>query len=241
MAKIDHLSWSQVSMYLENPREYWFQYVKYPERTEGKEFHFLIGSAYHKAIEDLYNGVGLIEAIEEYKDTVKSRETAYNFGEIANIENCIKDYAKSILPLYSSLKKTVESDVKDFQIPGVDVPFHLRIDLQLIDDRVIDHKTVGRSEPMAQGHKQLMVYAYYVYKTTGRMPRTVELHKAFKSYPTPVEIDSCDVTTADMLSTIDLIQNVYKMISLDIFPSTGKWWNQTWKAEWDNLIVRTFK
>jgi CRISPR/Cas system-associated exonuclease Cas4 (RecB family) len=241
MAKIDHLSWSQVDLYLKCPREYWFRYVRYPElRKTFTTPAMELGTHYHKAVENLYNGMPLKEALSQFDDATTPRKGS---DDVVNIRKAIEYYYNYVIPRYKHLAFEVEQEVKDFYIDGIPVPFEMRIDLILIDDRVIDHKTTSkfRGDVKAEGNKQMLIYAYRHFRKTGRIPRRMELHKAFKEDCTDrVEIDSASVELYDMFKVVDLVKNVYKMIEMDIFPCTlhSTCATSPFKDEWDQIILK---
>lgn len=246
--ELDHLSWSSVAAYLECPREWWFKYVRYSEqRKMFKSAAFDIGTLYHSAIESLYKGSSLMEVLDAF-DLEKQEITGvkYHTEELNRMRQAVENYSINVLPLYKNLvtPDLIEEDVKDFYIPGVPIPIHMRIDLSTIDDRIIDHKTIGSYYyvPVAEKNKQLLLYSYRHYLKTGRQPRSIELHKAFKCDSRPIEIDSATVNFTDMLKVVDLVRNVYQMIQADIFPCymSKACEKSRYKDEYDGLIVRNF-
>lgn len=229
-------------MYLECPREYWFAYVRYPERrkTEDNDV-FRLGRAYHNAIEGLYRNRPLAQVLNEYK--IETDEVSgYMKDHKDNLLSAIAYYQSEVYPLYDGLVKEVELDVKDFEIEGVDVPIHLRLDLATMDDRIVDHKTVGWRGPKAKGNKQMLMYSYYYLKKYGKLPRKMEIHSAYKNPKGPalVEVDSADVSYEDVLKVADLVRNVYKMIKAEMFPCFlgPRCVNSPYREEWNNMIVR---
>lgn len=232
MAKIDHLSWSQVNTYLTCPREYYYRYIKYPDR-KGDSSALRAGRAYHIAVEALYRGSTLSEAIDQFR--------IENQSEYKILETAIDNYYTQIYPLYTSYvnPKNLENHVSDFMIDGVDVPIELRLDMFTTDGRIIDHKTVGKYDVKAINNKQMLLYSYWYYKQFKILPRQIELHKAGK-FSGNVYIETAPVTISDVLKVVDLVRNVYKLIQQDIFPCylhpTCK--RSPYKDEWDREVLQ---
>jgi CRISPR/Cas system-associated exonuclease Cas4 (RecB family) len=243
MAEIDHLSYSQISLYMECPREYYFRYIKYPEKKGDMDSDvFRLGRAYHTAMEGLYSNKPLPQVINEFEAETSSL-SSYAAMDIETTKNAILYYQSSIYPQYAGLVQDIEVDVKDFMIPGVEVPIHLRIDLSTVDDRIIDHKTVGYKRPTSKDNKQLLLYAYYHLQKHGRLPRQVEIHSAYKKPKTGelVGVDVSYVEYTDVLRMADLVRNIYFMIKNDIFPCymASICRSSPYKLEYDNILMRS--
>lgn len=224
----DHISYSQMDLFLKCPRQWWFRYIKYPNQRGSEDWPLDLGSAYHSAMEALYHGKTFAEAIEDYDDTFKTDLldiTAYKKKDYDLVIDNIAYYHDNILPMYKHLAAGVE--LKELlYIDGIDVPLELRVDLFTIDDRIIDHKTVGRMQPKAEMNKQLMIYSYWFYKKFGKMPRSVELHKCYKNNyggQAPIEIEEYHLELTDVLKAVDELRMVYRHMKANDFnpsPST---------------------
>ena len=161
----------------------------------------------------------------------------------------INYYYENIYPKYETLVDTVE-DMGEFFIEGIDVPISYRIDLSTIDNRIIDHKTVGGREPLADYNKQLLLYSYVLYQKTGRLPAFVELHKAYK-FPKktkynpnalPVVIHQRKVDFAEVLKVVSEMKAMYNNIKADLFPAKvhGGCFKCPHLEDCDKLIINEF-
>lgn len=242
MAIIDHLSYSQIALYMECPREYYFKYIRYPDaRKEVDSDVFRLGRAYHEAMEDIYRNKSLGEVINNFEAGIEGCSN-YLVRDKQSLRDAVVYYMTDVFPMYDGLVRELEVDVKDFMIEGVEVPIHLRLDLATIDDRIIDHKTVGWQKPKAKRNKQLLLYAYYYLKKYGKLPRKVEIHSAFKNPKGEqlVEIDSTEVDYSDVLRVVDLVRNIYFLIKNDIFPCymARGCESSPYKAEFDSILQK---
>lgn len=240
---VDHLSWSQINCYLNNPREWWFKYVKYPHLKEQmKTFALDQGSEYHTAMEILYKTGSVNDALVSYDDSMVEHEKKnYKRWEIENVRDAIKRYASTIYPLYKSRVSpdNVELNVNTYMIEGVPVPIYLRIDLLTNDGVIIDHKTVGRFSPKAEHNGQGLTYASWYYRTKGILPRGFELHKAYKqpSGDTLVEVQSAPISLPDVLNIEEVYRGVWKSIQAGIFPWGLNAYPSEFRDEYEMMLI----
>lgn len=227
---VDHLSYSQLSMFTSCPRRYWFNYIK-EAKKEQRHWVFEIGTAYHLAIESLYRERNLNLALQAYNSYLQAYiddqggVTDLKEEEKIRLEDAVKYYYDNIFPMYESLSDTIE-DSGEFYIDGIDIPISYRIDLSTIDGRIIDHKTVGGSEPHSNFNKQLLLYAYAYYLKHGRVPQSIELHKAYKNPrklkgnpdALPVVVQRQGVDFAEVLKVVAEMRAMYNSIKADLFP-----------------------
>lgn len=193
---------------------------------------FEIGTAYHLAIETLYREHNLKSALEAYNLHLDSYIADQQAGvsevrleEKLILEDAVKYYFESIYPLYENITDTIE-DSGEFYIDGIDIPISYRIDLSTIDGRIIDHKTVGGSEPRTTYNKQLLLYSYAFYLKHGRVPAVIELHKAYKSprkrkgnpEAVPVVVHRQSVDFAEVLKVVAEVRAMYNNVKGDLFP-----------------------
>ncbi len=204
-----------MSLYLRCPQEYYYKYVKYKDRKTHRIVPaFVMGKAYHDAIEMLYKGIDIKEALNIF------REKASKLSDFEAMFQAIEYYNTNILRTYKDRALDVENNVTDFYIEGIDVPFYLRLDVSLTDGVVIDHKTVGRMDVRAASNKQMLLYAYWYQVTYGQVPRFMELHKAYKYGVNAgkIVIDQARINRLEMMRVVELAKGVYKSIQAGIFP-----------------------
>jgi putative RecB family exonuclease len=177
----DHLSYSQISLYLECPLLYKLRYVE-GEKGEALPAALGFGSAIHKTLAGFYTDVmdgepfvlaDFLGAFEEaWSDAVEEREIIYKEGE---------DF-DSLLGLGKEMLKVFARSVIPQKVIAVEVPFEFRLEhpktgedssiplkgvIDLIEEDeqgtlwVVDHKTAGRaySEQQISGDLQMLIYA----------------------------------------------------------------------------------
>lgn len=200
-------------MFLENPAEWWFKYVRYPEKPQERVWAFELGGAYHNGLETMYKTGKLNDALDMFHEVEPRNE--YEVMDVGTMEQAIKYYYDKVYPLYAKSVdyEAVEQHVTDFYIDGIDIPIHLRLDLYTRDGIIIDHKTVGYKDVKAAKSGQGMLYSLWYWKTKGRLPIGFEYHKAWKKPKAePITIDRTGFTRLDMLNIEQLFRSVYKMM-----------------------------
>lgn len=244
--KIDHISYSQLDLYLNCPRKWWFQKVKYPQETI-QTWPLALGSAYHEAQEAMAKGGDMNKVLETFQGGLGKwgPRLAHNqLKEAENMMTALRFYYENIFPKYSYMIDESYIEVMDteFMIDGIDVPIHVRIDLRTLDNGIIDHKTVGRVSPTAKKNKQLLIYSYWHLKKMKTLPAYVELHKAYK-FPKydkdPVEVVRENVNLADVMKTVEQLRAVYKLITEEVYnPSPSYLCNYCqFKDECDRMSI----
>jgi len=177
----DHLSYSQIALYLECPLLYKLRYLD-GEAREGTPAALVFGSAIHKALAKFYTDVmdgepfvlaGFLKAFEEaWSDAVEEREVVFGEGEdfvslLALGKEMLKVFARSVMP-----PKVIAVEVPfEFWLEhpqtGEDSSVPIRDVIDLIEEDengtiwVVDHKTAGRaySEQQIAGDLQMLIYA----------------------------------------------------------------------------------
>ena len=105
---IDHLSYSQIDLFLKCPRKYYFQYVLHPDRREDS-WAFALGRAYHLACEAFYRHQTYDSGIEDFMTEIKDwRLNQSKKFEAEQMLNNLKFYYNNIYPRYGNLVKEVE-------------------------------------------------------------------------------------------------------------------------------------
>ena len=216
---IDHLSYSQVNTYAQCPRRWYYEKVKY--KIYKKAWPLTLGSAYHACLEAMYKGTEINEALQIFGDGLKKwgALTDYEKGDAEQMLGNIRYYYYNVYPKYKSLYEVAEKEI-EVVIDKVDVPIIGMVDVITKDARIIDHKTVGRTEPKAEQNTQMLLYAYWYYKEYGKMPRKMELHKSFKytkGKRDPVVIDTARVDWPDICRVVEMVQGVWQGIKNEQF------------------------
>ena len=225
----DHVSYSAFSSFDRCPRRWWFEYVRYPEEKADIPA-FIIGNAYHDAIAAMYQGKPLAECEEIYVTKVKG---VGNDGVLG----AIKYYHSNIYPYYRSKVASIEVE-KTIKIPGLSVPLMYRMDLETLDGVLVDHKTVGGKAPSVHNNAQLDIYSLAYLIEKGRLPRSVELHLAYKGKD-KVEIKTVIPALADVLCTLSRVKAFLGMVEHDSFPCNRGYAcrNCPFKSECDSFII----
>lgn len=235
----DHTSYSAYSKFDECPRRWWFDYVRYPEEKHDV-FAFVLGDAYHEAIASMYKGKTLEDCLDEYDRLIRDARMSIVFKDVSAIREAIEYYYSAIYPQYRSRIGEVEIN-KTVKIPGIKTDFMFRMDLSTIDDVLVDHKTVGGRAPSIRSSEQLDIYAYIHMLETGRLPRAVEYHLAYKSPKgkEKVEVKSKTPQLSSVLKTMSKVKSSLMMIENNNFPcrqgTPCRWC--PYVAECDRLII----
>jgi hypothetical protein len=178
----------------------------------------------------LYGNKGLTNALDEFSSVIGDEHlTDTKRKDIETMVRAVEYYHTKIFPLYVNRVEGIEID-DSIIMKGIDVPVKYRIDLSTLDGEVVDHKTVGFSVPDLVWSKQLHFYAYVQYKLTGRIPRKLSYHYAFKSLnktrynPQGLPVVTMSVTPrmADVMRVAMQMTEVYNRIKLGMFaPNFG--------------------
>jgi CRISPR/Cas system-associated exonuclease Cas4 (RecB family) len=215
----NHISYSQIQLFKNCSARWDFQYNQFPDRKEDA-WHLTTGSAYHHAVEDFYNGLGFDKGMETFMSHFdKNNLRIWQVEELETLIKNLEFYYNGIYPQYKGIVKTVEIS-EDFYIDGIDIPMTTRIDLLTIDDRIIDHKTVGNSDPDVDANKQLLIYSYWFYNKYRRMPSKVELHKSYKQEwrdHQRVEVSSIEPDKTQMFKVIEEVRHIYKLMKAEMY------------------------
>jgi putative RecB family exonuclease len=237
----DHLSYSQISLYLECPLLYKLRYIE-GEKGEAIPAALVFGSAIHKALAGFYTDVmdgepfvlsAFLGAFEEaWSDAVEEREIIYKEGE---------DF-DSLLGLGRQMLKVFARSVMPQKVIAVEVPFEFRLEhpitgddssvplkgvIDLIEEDesgmlwVVDHKTAGRaySEPQIAGDLQMLIYAAAVKQLDVVEGREVMLRfdvltksKKPKFLRYPMYRDGNDIARL-----FEIVEGVWKAIEAEAF------------------------
>jgi len=231
----DHVSYSQFNMYETCPKQWDFNYNIYVDLPKKDFWHLVLGTAYHEAIESLYLNGDIRATMDKFTAVVKEKiaDSSLNNGycsektRLQESEQMIMNityYYNNIYQLYKNIVKGVELE-ENLLVDGIDIPIQLRIDLLTNDDRIIDHKTIGKSDLDINENRQLLLYSYWFFQTHHVMPRQVELHKCYKESfrGSFVVVDALQPSKIDMFKFIDELRFTYsKMVGKKHYPRISK-------------------
>lgn len=214
----DHYSYSAYSKFCQCPRRWWFDYVKYPEEKEDI-FAFKLGNAYHDSVAMLYKGKPLEEALTSFDKELMIYSNKVR-GQVEGIRKALEYYHANIYPMYRGRVKRVEVE-EEINLPGIEIPFVFRIDLETTDGVLVDHKTVGGRAPGITYSEQMDIYSLLYLTRQGNLPRGVEYHLAYKSpgKKDPVEVKARIPQLTDVLKTASKVKSTLSMIDNDILPA----------------------
>lgn len=249
---IEHLSPSQIGMFLRCGKQYWYRYIKgiiIPPNGV-----MVLGSAYHEGVADWYNYVLIHEcqpdpqlaldtfdtAFERIKTSHSIREEDEDFGfdkieweEDAGVLKdtgiiLLKDYEQSIAP--KTVPVTVEQK-EILMIPSVEgksIPIHLITDLTT-PTKTVDHKVKKRKFSENELAQSLQGTIYPM--ATGK---PLEFHVAKKTSPPIVEIQPTQRSKADEIWFLTQAAKVWQAIHAGIFiPNNQGWWcSPDWCGYW---------
>ena len=245
--KLDHLSWTQVSMFLRNPAAWYYHYVKYAKQKKYINKSALeLGTMYHEALEKLYKGQDLNSVLLEFDNALSKYDDNPALKEqVNNLKETITYYAMHILPHYQPnvQPNNVELSIDDFYIDGVDVPIYLKIDVLTDNGIIIDHKTMGYKSVNASTHGQLFLYGLWYYRKYGVLPLSVELHKTYKPsykrrFNSLVTIDRVSVRLPELLNVENVVRFVYKNIKECNFYWSFEDRNSPYREEYFNEVIK---
>ena len=244
---IDHLSPTQISMFLRCPKQWAYRYVeglKIPPSGA-----MVLGSAYHEGLAERFNYVLdrkeqpelqlALDAFSESFERIKSEHLVFEDEEVLPFDEIkwetdpgeLKDigvklltaYEKSIAPKITPL--TVEE--KDiFICEGV--PIHIVTDL-VTERKVIDHKVKARRFSEDDLRQNIQATAYYMAKQ-----KPLEFHVALKTRQPAIEIQQTHRDGQETVFFAELVTKVWQSIQSGIFPPNPIGWhcNEKWCGYW---------
>ena len=244
---IDHLSPTQISMFLRCPKQYEYRYLKGLKIPPSGAM--VLGSAYHEGLAERFKSVIAYKeqpspllaldtfdaAFERIKaeHIVSDEDEALPFDDIQweQEPGQLKDVGIKLLQVYEkniapSIKpESVEA--KEIMLVG-DIPIHLITDLTT-ETNVIDHKVKGRRFSEDDLRQNLQGTIYYL--ATG-MP--LDFHVALKTKVPTSEIQPTTRSEGDQKFCLLQIEAVWKAIHTGIFPPNDQGWhcNEKWCGYW---------
>ena len=239
---MDHLSASQINLYLQCSLKYKFQYIDElpkPFRPSGLAF----GSAFHAALSWFHNaqmrngnGVSMeklwkIFQADWYAQGLDT-EILYKHGET---ETGLAVLAKELLRLYFARPETpIKGSEVSFVVPlvnpatGEELGMNLEgfIDLIASDDTIVEFKTSAQTMSSAdvQNNLQLTAYSYAYTMLYQRPPQALKIIDFVKAKRPKMVVLRTSRTEHDHQRFFGLARQVFRSIRSHIFfPRTG-WW-----------------
>jgi len=235
---MDHLSSSQVGLYLQCPRKYRFRYVDGIPATF-KSAAMAFGSSMHSAVAFLAeerkkaNGIQLGQVIETFRadwEAQKCDEVRYN-GED---ESHFLDKGVSLLKLVFDESESWKVKVAEmpFQVPLIDpetgseivpVPLEGFIDLVLEPDCVVELKTGVRkwNEEAVSSNLQVTLYSYAYKLLFGKDPE-LSIKLLLRQRTPRIETFQTTRTRDDVRWALTLVREVFESIKkAAFFPNPG--------------------
>lgn len=247
---MNHISPSQINMYLRCPAQYYFRYVEgliLPPRAAMTR-----GTAVHRGIEANYRQK--IESHEDMSLTEVQDITAAIFDELAeNTEwdedrGKTKDAAIQLIGVYhEELAPTVQpayiEQRVEIPLEGTDRTLLGFIDLIDAQDNIRDTKTTKRTPPANTIDKNLQLTAYALaYRTlTGKEEAGVKLDYLIHSKTPKTVTLEAKRTEDDILRFLGITQGIIRGIEGDVFyPNPDNYLcNEKWCGYW-NECHKTF-
>jgi len=249
---IDHLSPSQIGMFLRCGKQYEYRYLK--GLVIPPSGAMVLGSAYHEGVADRYKYVlehkeqpdpqlaldTFDTSFERIKNnrSIKEEEDFFEFDEVQWEEEAgvlkdtgillLKDYEQKIAP--TTIPLTVET--KEFLVisptEGESIPIHMVTDLTT-SVNTIDHKVKSRkfSENELAQNLQATIYPM----VTGK---PLVFHVAKKTKTPIVEIQPAPRAKTDEIWFLRQADQVWRAIHAGIFVSNNQgWWcSPDWCGYW---------
>ena len=231
---MDHLSKSQISLYMECSLKYKFQYVdKLPRPFKSSGLVF--GSVIHSSIEWLHkekmrgNGVSLEKLFKILKaDWYSQKLDTDIFYKNGETEDLLLLKGKEILNLYYSdpIKKPVAAEYP-FEVPVIsqengerlDIPLKGIIDLIEADDGIVEFKTAAKAmdKQSIANNLQLTIYAYAHQTLFQKKPKTLKIVNFVKNKTPKMEVLETKREQKDFQRLFYLTKKVLKGIRSQIF------------------------
>ena len=238
---MDHLSSSQINLYLQCGLKYKFQYIDHlpkPFRPSALAF----GSALHSALSWLHkeriqgNQVSLgrlykIFNADWFSQTVEM-DTHYKDGEE---EMKLVVLGKEMLGLYfNEPQKKLKGSEVPFTVPLVNVATGEQLDINLegffdlveADDTIVEFKTSAQAwtENDLRSNLQLTAYGYAFELLCGRPPRGFKVVNFVKSKKPRIEILETTRGKAHYEAFLYVAEQVLKGIATAVFPPRPGFW-----------------
>lgn len=245
---MDHLSVTQLNMFLRCPKQYEFRYIegiKIPPSgamIEGSAYHSTVAGdlnsklASGKLLQDSEIADIFSDSFEYHirKGLLLEDEEDYQFEEIDWEERTpgeVKDEGVALAKLYhqkvAGTLNPVEVEQKQFMtVAGI--PFVLIADV-VESERIIDHKVAKRRQYEDALRTNLQATAYSMFYN-----RDLEFHYAMKNKTPEIYLSSTHRDESDWTFFMALVEKVVEVINSGIFfPNPTGWWcGEKWCGYW---------
>ena len=244
---IDHLSPTQISMFLRCPKQWEFRYVKGIKIPPSGAM--VLGSAYHEGLAERFKYVmandeqpGPLLAIDTFdaaferiksEHSVEEEEEALLFDEIQWEQDPgeLKDMGITLLHIYEEHIahgiQPISVEEKEIMTIG-DIPVHIVTDLTT-KDKTVDHKVKKRafSDNDLRQSLQGTIYPMITEKP-------LEFHVAKTSVPT-ILVQQATRNENDERFCVRQITTIWLAIQTGIFPPNDQGWhcNEKWCGYWN--------
>lgn len=184
-ALVTHMSPSSMVAYLTNPMYFKKRYIM-GQRDSTYSVTGVIGKAGHKALERIYSGMSVDEAIRDGQheiDNTSDMEIKYN-STVTSRDKLLAGYTRAInfyvdeLPKFHkilSIEEAIKEEAESVLHPGINLPAPLsvRLDLLIVNEKkeieVIDHKfAYNYTDPDVDDFKRWLQAMFYYYAVKAR-------------------------------------------------------------------------
>jgi len=245
---IDHLSPSQISMFLRCPKQWEFRYVKGIKIPPSGAM--VLGSAYHEGLAERFKYVLAHEEQPELEyaldmfdlsfERIKAEHIALEDEESLPFDEIewetkpgeLKDMGVKLLTAYEKgiAPHILPTSVEDKETLNIDgIPLVTITDLTT-PDRIIDHKVKGRRFSEDDLRQDIQATGYWVTKG-----KPLDFHVALKTRKPAIEIQRTSRTDDDAQNFYELVTKVWQAIQTGVFyPSPVGWHcNEKWCGYWN--------
>jgi CRISPR/Cas system-associated exonuclease Cas4 (RecB family) len=237
----DHISVSQIRMYLRCPAQYYFHYVENIKVPSSGPL--VLGKAVHAALEYYFwekifigTGAQLDDVLDVYSEAFEKERLDAVWGD--EDPSKAKDEGAELIKLY--LTETAPQVIplaveKKFEVPIAGTVLLGYIDLITTDGKIIDHKVVSKtpSENKIKEDIQLTAYAMAYRELFGELPLEVKLNYMVRNKVPKLVERAANRGEEDIRRFIHLAEGVVKAIGAGMFypnpdnsmcsPNCGYW------------------
>ena len=245
---IDHLSPTQIGMFLRCPKQWEYRYVKGLKIPPSGAM--VLGSAYHEGLAERFRYVmanneqpdaslaidTFDTAFERIKSehSVEEEEEAFLFDEIQWEEEPgqLKDIGVKLLTVYErEIAPNIEPvsvEERETMLAGY-IPVRLITDLTT-QDKTIDHKVKGRRFSEDDLRQSLQGTIYYIATL-----KPLEFHVALKTKIPTIAVQETSRDVIDEVFCMKQIKAIWQAIQSGIFPPNDQGWhcNERWCGYWN--------
>lgn len=165
MARVDHLSYSAIMTFLRNQVEFQKRYIA-KVWDNAKSPSMVVGTAFHKAMEEFYREVPMQDAITAgLREIENTSDYEIDYGKTGSREKMIQEYTSLVNKYFEECPTYNVVDVeKRFEFPVHAVPMVGIIDLVIRTDTgnlaLLDHKTVSFYSPEDEENYKYLLQGY---------------------------------------------------------------------------------